>query len=246
MCNGAPCPLVYLPMLSYRRNAVHEKPMRSTNAGVIDMSVSLRTFVFLDSLQPQLTAHICSTCRGFWPVPYEAALFIETAPGMAIHSLLDRALKTTQVHPATIVVERAYGMMLLHADDKGQVLQAGESVLRELGISERDRIKPKLVTNQIIRSVEPDHAQCINKIRYGSMIVPGESLLIMETDPAAYIGFVANEAEKAADVRLLEAQTFGAFGRLYMSGSEAEIDSAAAAALAAINSIDGISGSGSR
>jgi len=207
------------------------------------MSVALRTYSFLDALQPQLTAHICSTCRGFWPVPYEAALFIEVAPGMAIHRLLDRALKATRVHPATIVVERAYGMVLLHLDDKGQVQQAGQAVLEELGLDVSQRQKPKLVTNQIIRSVEPDHAQCINKIRYGSMIVPGESLLIMETDPAAYIAFAANEAEKAADVRLLEAQTFGAFGRLYMSGTEAQIDAAAAAANAAIASIEGAAGS---
>ena len=209
-------------------------------------SVSLRTYVFLDALQPQLTAHICSTCRGFWPVPGVAALFIETAPGMAIHRLLDRALKATGVHPATIVVERAYGMVLLHLDDKGQVHQAGKAVLDELGLQMSERQKPKLVTNQIIRSVEPDHAQCINKIRYGSMIVPGESLLIMETDPAAYIAFAANEAEKAADVRLLEAQTFGAFGRLYMSGTEAEIDAAAHAANEAIASIDGVGGAPSK
>ena len=204
------------------------------------MSISLRTYVFLDSLQPQLVGHICSTCRGFWPVPHEAGLYIETAPGMAIHRLLDRALKGTKVHPATIVVERAYGMVMLHLDDKGDVLSAGQAILDELGVKETDRIKPQLVTNQIIRSIEPDHAQCVNKIRYGSMITPGESLLIMETQPAAYIAFAANEAEKSADVRLLECTTFGAFGRLYMSGNEAEIDSAAAAATAAISGISGI------
>ena len=203
------------------------------------MSVSLRTYVFLDSLQPQLVGHICSTCRGFWPVPHEAALYIETAPGMAIHRLLDRALKGTKVHPATIVVERAYGMVMLHLDDKGEVLSSGQAILDELGVAEEDRVKPRLVTNQIIRSVEPDHAQCINKIRFGSMITPGESLLIMETQPAAYISFAANEAEKAADVKLLECTSFGAFGRLYMSGNEAEIDSAAEAANAAIASITG-------
>ncbi len=203
------------------------------------MSVSLRTYVFLDSLQPQLTAHICSTCRGFWPVPYEAALYIETAPGMAIHRLLDRALKSNKVHPATIVVERAYGMMLLHSDDKGEVLSAGTAILDMLERQEGDRLEPKVVTNQIIRSIEPDHAQCVNKIRYGSMITPGESLLIMETQPAAYISLAANEAEKAANVHLLECQSFGAFGRLYMAGTEAEIDSAEAAASGAIASISG-------
>jgi hypothetical protein len=203
------------------------------------MSVALRAHVFLDSLQPQLTAHTCSTSRGFWPVPGEAVLYIEIAPGMGIHRLLDRALKDSDTHPATIVVERAFGMMMLHGHDKGQVLSAGRTVLEELGVTEQDRLKPEVVTNQIIRAIEPDHAQCVNKIRWGSMITPGESLLIMETVPAAYIGFAANEAEKAANVLLLECRIFGAFGRLYMSGPEAEIDAAAAAATAAVESIDG-------
>lgn len=203
------------------------------------MSVSLRTYVFIDALQPQLTAHICSTCKGFWPVPDEAALFVEIAPGMAIHTLLDRSLKSTNVHPANIVVERAYGMVMLHAEDKGDILSSGDAILDEMGTKESDRIKPKLVTNEIIRSIEPDHAQCVNKIRFGSMITPGESLLIMETVPAAYIAFAANEAEKAADVKLLECRPFGAFGRLYMSGTEAEIDAASEAANAAIAGIEG-------
>lgn len=203
------------------------------------MSVSLRTYVFLDALQPQLCGHICTTSRGFWPIPDEACLFLETAPGMAIHTLLDRALKATAVHPATLVVERTYGMVMLHAHDKGAVLAAGKVILDELGHSEADRLKPKLATSEIIRSIEPDHAQCVNKLRWGTMIVPGESLLIMETQPAAYIAFAANEAEKAADVSLLECRTSGAFGRLYMAGTEAEIDAAAEAAHAAVDSVTG-------
>lgn len=204
------------------------------------MSVSLRTYCFLDSLQPQLTAHVCSTCRGFWPVPYEAALFVEIAPGMAIHGLLDRALKATRVHPATIVIERAFGMVMLHSDDKGEVLAAGDAILDALNHSEEDRMQPRLVTNQVIRAIEPDHAQCVNKIRYGSMITPGESLLIIESEPAAYIALAANEAEKAANVQLLECQSFGAFGRLYMAGTEAEIDAASQAANDALASIRGV------
>ena len=172
-------------------------------------------------------------------MPYEAALFIEIAPGMAIHRLLDRALKTTRVHPATIVVERAFGMVMLHSEDKGEVHSAGEAILDELNNEVGDRLEPKLITNQIIRSIEPDHAQCVNKLRYGSMITPGESLLIMETQPAAYICLAANEAEKAANVKLLEGTPFGAFGRLYMSGSEAEIDAASQAATEAIEAISG-------
>lgn len=204
------------------------------------MSVSLRTYVFLDSLQPQLTAHVCSTCRGFWPVPEEAALFVEIAPGMAIHRLLDRALKSTGVHPATIVIERAFGMVMLHSHDKGAVETAGEALLDELGYVESDRLQPRVITHEVIRAIEPDHAQCINKIRYGSMITPGESLLIMESEPAAYIAYAANEAEKASRVRLLECQSFGAFGRLYMAGPEAEIDCAAEAAKEALAGIKGV------
>jgi ethanolamine utilization microcompartment shell protein EutL len=200
---------------------------------------TLRAYTFLDSLQPQFTSHLCTTCRGYFPVPGMASLFIEIAPGMQIHRLLDRALKATDVQPATLIVERAFGMLELHHDDKGQVLAAGDAILGELGMTEADRIRPKLVSNTIIRSIEPYHAMILDKIRYGSMITPGESLFILESEPAAYMAFAANEAEKAADVRLVDVKTVGAFGRLYMSGTESEVDSAAAAAVAAIESLSG-------
>ena len=82
---------------------------------------------------------------------------------MAIHKLLDRALKETRVHPATIVVERAFGMVMLHSHDKGEVMTAGEAILNELHIDESERLKPRIVTHEIIRSIEPDHAQCVTK-----------------------------------------------------------------------------------
>jgi len=200
---------------------------------------TLRSYTFLDSLQPQLAADICTTCRGYFPVPGVASLFVEIAPGMAIHRLLDRALKASEAHPATIVVERAYGMLEVHHEDKGQVLEAGRAILEELGAKEEDRIKPKVVSNQIIRSIEPMHAMIIDKIRFGAMIEPGLSLLVMETEPAAYIALAANEAEKAADIRLVDFTPFGAFGRLYLAGTEAEIDEAAKAATAAIEGLTG-------
>lgn len=200
---------------------------------------TLRAYVFLDSLQPQFTSHLCTTCRGYFPVPGMASLFIEIAPGMQIHRLLDRALKATDVQPATLIVERAFGMLELHHEDKGQVLAAGSAILEELGLGETDRIQPKVVSNTVIRSIEPYHAMILDKIRYGSMIVPGESLFIMESEPAAYMAFAANEAEKSADVMLVDVKTVGAFGRLYMCGPESEVDSAAAAATAAIDSLSG-------
>jgi ethanolamine utilization microcompartment shell protein EutL len=203
------------------------------------VSTSLRTYVFLDSLQPQLAAHICTTCRGYFPVPYVASLFVEIAPGMAIHRLMDVALKHTKVQPATLVVERAYGMLELHSDDKGEVRSAGDAILKQLGVTEADRLKPRLVSNTIIRAIEPMHAMILDKIRFGSMIEPGQSLFILETEPAAYAALAANEAEKAANVRLVDVTPFGAFGRLYLAGSESEIDSAAEAAVSALKSLTG-------
>jgi len=202
--------------------------------------VSLRAYVFLDSLQPQLTSHICTTCRGYFPVPRMASLFVEVHPGMQIHRLIDRALKATSVQPGTLVVERAYGMLEVHHDDKGQVLAAGNAILEQIGVAESDRMQPRVVSNTVIRSIEPYHAMILDKIRFGQMIKPGQSLFIMETEPAAYAALAANEAEKAADIELVDVLTFGAFGRLYLAGTESEIDSAAQAATAAIAGIKGV------
>jgi hypothetical protein len=205
---------------------------------------TLRSYAFLDSLQPQVAAHICTTCRGYFPVPGVASLFVEIAPGMAIHGLMDRALKTTPAQPATLVVERAYGMLELHHEDQGVVHAAGNAVLEALGNKVEDRIKPKVVSNTIIRNIQPMHAMIIDKLRMGAMIEPGLSLLIMECEPAAYIALAANEAEKAADIRVVDFTPFGAFGRLYLAGTEAEIDEAAKAASAALEGITGVAGKG--
>ena len=210
-------------------------PGPETESGVPD----LRAYVFLDSLQPQLAAHICTTCRGYFPVPHVASLFVEIAPGMAIHGVLDAALKATSVQPATLVVERAFGMVALHHADQGEVRSAGEAVLRVLEAREEDRMKAKVVSSTIIRGIEPMHAMIIDKLRFGSMIEPGRSLFILETEPAAYAVLAANEAEKAADIRLVDVTPFGAYGRLYLSGDEAEIDSAARAATEALAAVTG-------
>lgn len=201
--------------------------------------VTLRTFTFLDSLQPQLASFIGKTARGFLPVPGQASLWIETAPGIVINRVTDVALKATKVTPAVQVVERAYGLLEVHHEDKGQVMDAGRAILNYLELKEDDRIQPNVVTHMIIRSIEPYQAQVINRNSAGMMILPGQSLFILETDPAGYVSFAANEAEKAARVSLVNIQPYGAFGRLWMSGPEAEIDAAAEAARAAIQSMSG-------
>lgn len=201
--------------------------------------VTLRTHIFLDALQPQLASHIGTVSRGFLPVAGMASLYIEISPALQIVRLMDIALKATRVAPAVQVVERAYGVMELHHQDQGEVRSAGEAVLNAIEATESDRMKPRMVAQQVIRNVEPYQAQLINRIRYGSMIVQGQSLFIMETEPAGYIVYAANEAEKAARVSLVDVNPIGAFGRLYMSGPEAEIDAAAHAATTAIDNVSG-------
>lgn len=204
--------------------------------------VTLRTYVFLDSLQPQLASFIGTTARGFLPVAGDASMFIETAPGLIINRIMDVALKATEATPAIMVVERAFGLLEIHHHDKGQVLDGGQAVLRYLGIGEGDRLMPRVVSDQVIRAIEPYHAQVINKIRYGDMLIAGESLLILETEPAGYISFAANEALKAARVKLVDATLFGAYGRLYLSGPEAQIDAARDAALKGLATVKGKEG----
>ncbi len=204
------------------------------------MSITLRTYVFLDSLQPQLTSYIGKTSRGFLPLPEMASLWVEIAPGIAINRVTDVALKATTVAPAVQVVERAYGLLEVHEFDKGEVQSAGDAILEQLGCREEERMKPRVVSNQIIRAVEPYQTQIINRNSRGNMILPGQSLFILETQPAGYITLAANEAEKAADVFLIDIRPFGAFGRLYLAGSEAEIDSARDAAIAAIEGVTGV------
>jgi len=203
-------------------------------------NIKLRTYVFLDSLQPQLASYIGSTAKGFLPVPGVASLFVEIAPGLAINNVTDVALKATKVQPAVQIVERAFGLLEVHEHDKGEVISAGNAILDYLGMDESQRIKPNLASNQIIRSLEAYQCQLINRNRSGSMILPGESLFILETEPAGYVIYAANEAEKAANIKLVEVRPFGALGRLYLAGSESEIDSAAEAAVQAMEGLSGI------
>jgi hypothetical protein len=201
--------------------------------------ITLKTYSFIDSLQPQLATYVGTTARGFLPIPGDAALYVEIAPGIAINTVTDVALKSTKVRPAMQIVERAFGLLEVHHHDQGEVRQAGAAILETLELREEQRQKPKIVSNQVIRHVEPDHAIIVNSNRWGNMLLPGQSLFILETEPAGYITFAANEAEKAANVSLIEVRPFGAFGRMWMAGTESEIDSAREAAVKALENITG-------
>jgi ethanolamine utilization microcompartment shell protein EutL len=156
---------------------------------------------------------------------------------MIINRVTDVALKATRVAPAVQVVERAFGLLEVHHDDKGEVMSAGDAVMDYLKVTPAAVLKARVVSDQIIRSVEAYQAQLINRNRQGMMLIPGQSLFILETEPAATIVAAANAAEKAANVNLVNLRPFGAFGRLWMAGPESEIDSAREAAIAAVEAL---------
>lgn len=201
--------------------------------------MELRALCVLDSLQPQLTGFLQTVCSGFMPREEEAAVFIEIAPGIAINRLTDEALKATSCRPGMQIVERAYGMLELHDRDKGQVEAAVDAITRSMGVARSDRMRPRVVSSQIITGIDGQQSQLINRMRHGDMIVSGQTLYILEVYPAAYAALAANAAEKAADIHLLEMVSFGAFGRLWLGGGEAEIKEAAAAAEATLATLDG-------
>jgi len=201
--------------------------------------MELRTYSFIDSLQPQLAGFLQTVAPGFQPLEGQASLFVEIAPGIAINRLTDVALKRTRVRPGMQIVERAFGLLEVHDHDRGEVREAGAAILEALGVEESGRLKPKIISEQVIRSIEPYHEMLVNRMRHGDMIREGETLYLLETWPAAYAAIAANEAEKASPIRLLEVRTFGAFGRLYLGGGEAEIDEAQKAIRLCFEGIDG-------
>ncbi|MET0064970.1 MAG: BMC domain-containing protein [Candidatus Thiodiazotropha sp.] len=197
--------------------------------------IKLRTYVYIDSLQPQLAAYVATASQGFLPVPGDACLWVEVSPGMAVHRLTDNALKATRVHLAQQVVERAYGSVVIHRRDQDDVLEAGRVILNTMGARPEDRETCRIAWQEIIRGMTPDHAVLINRQdRRGSMILPGQSMFILETEPAGYIIYAANQAEKAANITLIDCRAVGAFGRLIISGKEGDVDEAAAAAIRAV------------
>jgi hypothetical protein len=187
------------------------------------MALDLRTYIVIDSLQPQMASYISTISRGYFPVAYEAACVIEIAPGIEINRLMDVALKATGVTPGLQVVERSYGMMEVHSASQGETRTAGEAVLKVMGKSVDDGFKPRLLTSQLIKNMSDHHCQLINKTRYGNMVLRGDTLYVLELEPAGYAYFAANEAEKSANIKIVDVQGFGRFGRVYIAGSEAEV-----------------------
>ena len=201
--------------------------------------ITIRALMQIDNLQPKFAAYNGATVQGSIPLSGDTVLIGELAPGNGVFGLIDRALKASSVEATTQMVEREFGFFILRSPSNAEVAAARDAILSELGASMGDRLKPSIASTQIITSVEPYQAQLLNKWRKGSLLVPGQTLGIIECAPAAYISIATNEAEKAAEIDIVEVRAVGRFGRLFISGSENSVKTAVEAAVAAIEAVDG-------
>jgi ethanolamine utilization microcompartment shell protein EutL len=195
---------------------------------------SMRAYAYIDSMQPEFAAYVGATVQGSPPVAGMAELWIEVAPANEAFRLMDVALKAADVQPATQFIEREFGLLELHSWSQSEVKAAAEAIFAVTGLTEDDRVRPKLASQQVVTNVDPFQAQLINKMRRGSLLVPGQTLLIMEVEPAAYITLAANEAEKAASISQVYVSNVGRFGRYFAAGNDSEIEAARLSAIAAI------------
>jgi hypothetical protein len=205
----------------------------------VAQGIEVRSYTFLDSLQPQYAAFLGTVAQGFLPLAGDASLFVEVAPGIEINRLTDVALKATTVRPGMQIIERYYGLLEVHSPDQAETRAAGEAILRSIDRVETDRIKPKILSSQIIRRIDDHHAQLINRTRHGQLIIPGQTLYVLECEPAAYASLAANEAEKSAEINVLEVRSHGSMGRVYLGGEERDIDVGWRAAVAALEGLEG-------
>ena len=203
------------------------------------MAIELRSYVFLDRLQPQHAAYIGTVAIGFLPLPGDSSLWIEVSPGIQINRITDVALKSTAVRPGVQFVERLYGLLEIHSTRQGDTLTAGNAILAALDVKERDRLKPRVISSQIIRNIDARQAQLINRTSRGNMLLAGQTLYVFEVEPAAYAALAANEAEKAALINILHITAVGSFGRLYLGGEERDILAAARAVIDVMEHVSG-------
>ena len=191
---------------------------------------TLRSFIFIDQLQPQTMCTLGSWIKGSLPRTNMAAQIIEVAPGLDIEALTDVALKTAEVQAGILVVERQFGYLEIHSRDVAAVKASADAVLDHLGLTPDKAMPPKILAAKIVTRIDPGHAFLINRNKQGSMILAGETLFVLETEPAAYAILASNGAEKAANIKIVDYRMIGATGRLYLSGSESEVRAAASAA----------------
>lgn len=197
-------------------------------------TTQIRAYCFIDRLQPQYSALLGTISDGDLPLEGMASLYVEVSPGNEVFRLVDVALKSSDVRLGAQVVEREFGLIEVHASDQSAVRLAGSVILETAGVPISDAHHAEVTSVERITKVHPYQAQLLNRSRSGSMVVPGDTLLVIECAPAAYINLAANEAEKAANITIVNAASIGRFGRLWVTGRESDVEAAQSAALAAL------------
>lgn len=203
---------------------------------------SLRAYCYLNRMQSQYAAFVGTVTQGDLPVEGMASLYVEMAPGNEVFRTVDIAVKATEAKPGAQIVEREFGMFEVHSLNQAAVLESGRIVLERLGLKEEDRIRPTIASTQLITNIDPYQAQLLNRFRRGSILVSGETLLVVEVAPAAYINLAVNEAEKNANVKIIHISSVGRFGRMWLAGSEADMVTARDAAVQSLENLEGKKG----
>lgn len=191
------------------------------------MRNELRVYLTLDRLQRQFAAYLSSPTggRGYVPLEGMSSLIVEIAPGLAIERVTDTALKAApELEPGLLVVERQFGVLEIHGNSPDELAAAGEAILASLGMRAEDQLKPEILVMDMVEDITDRHAVIINRNKQASMVLPGESVLLLELVPALFASYAANEAEKAVpNIRLVDVRMIGATGRLYLSGSRDDV-----------------------
>ncbi len=223
--------------------SVRKAPTVANPAAVPAAKGDLRVYLMVEDLQPQFAAYMGSPtrARGYPPLAGQHALIIEVAPGLMIERVTDIALKSDpDLEPGILFVERQFGILEIHGDDKAALERAGGEVLKGIGLTEGDQLRPRILYTDVIEDIADQHAVIINRTRQASMVMPGETLLICEMVPALYAAIAANEAERLAPgLTLVDVQMIGAAGRIYLSGPTADVAKARAGIEAVLSSIGG-------
>jgi hypothetical protein len=203
----------------------------------------LRVYLLVEHLQRQLAAYLGTPTRGRGYPPLEGshALIVEVSPGLAVERVIDLALKSVDaVEPGLLYVERQFGILEVHSDDLADVERAGEAILAGIGAHAHDQLRPQVLFSDVIEDITDQHAILINRTRGASMVLPGESLLVVEMTPALFATVAANEAERAApENTLVDVQMIGAAGRVYVSGTTEGVERAREAITSVLAAVHG-------
>jgi hypothetical protein len=106
----------------------------------------MRSYVYIDNMQPQFAAYVGATVQGDVPVAGMAELWIEVAPANQAFRLMDVALKAADVRPATQFIEREFGLLEVHSYDPSAVQAAAEAILDRTGLTVEVAVKPSIAS----------------------------------------------------------------------------------------------------